>query len=131
MVKEYYITVTSDHNEEALAGAATTLSLLSPLLATQLARTLARVSKMKCYYHHTHHCFLDYFNDLIPDDVVIFASDMPFQYSKIEDGQTAFIGSPMGEYDCLEIIDFGFFQLQNGVVDLKGLTCNNFYFGRE
>ena len=33
---------------------------------------------MKCYYDHTHHHFLDYFNDPIPDDTVIYAGGIPF-----------------------------------------------------
>ena len=54
------LTITSDYSEEALTGAATALSLLS-LPSDNLASQNISQSpvKMKCYYHHTHHCFLD------------------------------------------------------------------------
>ena len=51
---------------------------------------------MKCYYNHTHCHFLDYFNDPILDDAVIYAGDIPFQYNKVEGRYTEFIGSPKG-----------------------------------
>ena len=90
-------TMTSDDNEEALAGAVIMLSLLSPPTDNSASENLSQSSaKMKCYYHHRHHCFLDYFNDPIPDDAVIYTSDIPFHYNKIEGRCTEFIGNPIG-----------------------------------
>ena len=90
-------TIASDENEEALAGAATILNLLSPptynLTSLNLSQSLVRI---KCYYPHTDFYFLDYLNDTIPDDAVIYASDIAFQYNKIEDRYTTFIGNPIG-----------------------------------
>ena len=40
--------------------------------------------KMKCYYCHRYHCFLDFCNNTIPDDAVFYSSDIPFQYSERE-----------------------------------------------
>ena len=51
---------------------------------------------MKCYYDHMHHCFLDYFNNPIPDYAVIYTGDIPFQYNKIEGRYTDSIGNPVG-----------------------------------
>ena len=80
-------TITSDDNEEILAGAAATLSLLSPTTDNSTCQNPSQSPiKMKCYYHHTHCCSLGYLNDPIPDDVVILTSAIPFQYSKIEGG---------------------------------------------
>ena len=57
-------TLISDDNEEALAGAATTLNLLSPPTDNSTSQNLCQSPvKMKCYYHNTHYCFLDYFHD--------------------------------------------------------------------
>ena len=90
-------TTTSDDNEEALAGAAATLNLLSSPTANPTGQNLSQSPvKMKCDYHHTNHCFLDYFNDPISDDAVIYMSDIPFQCNKIEGSYTEFIGNPIG-----------------------------------
>ena len=69
-------------NDNTLAGAATTLSLLLPPTDNSNSQHI-NYSHMKCYYACTHHCFLDYFKNPILDDVVIYAGDIPFKY-KIE-----------------------------------------------
>ena len=51
---------------------------------------------MKCYYDQTHCHFLDYFNDPIMDDAVIYIDNIPLQYNKIEGRYTEFIGNPIG-----------------------------------
>ena len=90
-------TITSDDNEEALAGAATALSLLSLPANNSASKNLSQNSaKMKCYYHHKHHQFLDYFNNPIPDDAVIYENYIPFQYSEREGRYIEFIGNPTG-----------------------------------
>ena len=90
-------TTDSDDKEEGLAGAATALSILSPPTDNSSSQNCSQSSvKMKCYYHHTLHCFLDYLNDPIPDAAVIYISYIPFQYNKIESRYTAFIGNPTG-----------------------------------
>ena len=81
-------------NNNVLAGAATTLSLLSLPTDNSNSQHLNK-NHIKCSYNHTHHHFLDYFNDHIPDDSVIYTSDIPFQYSKIEGRYTKFIGNPI------------------------------------
>ena len=65
-------------NEDALAGAATTLSLLSPPTDNSNNQQFNN-SHMKCYYDCTHGCFFDYFNNPIPDDAVIYTGDILFQ----------------------------------------------------
>ena len=88
-------TITSDDYEEALAGAPTTLNLLSPPPDNSASENLSQRSvKMKCYYHLKHCYFLDYFTSPIPDDAVICTSDIPFQYSKREGRYTGFISHP-------------------------------------
>ena len=90
-------TITSDDNEEVLAGIATALSLLTPPTNNSASKNLNQSSvKMKCYYHHKHCYFLDYINNPISDDAVIYTSDMPFQYNKRECRYTKFIGDPTG-----------------------------------
>ena len=51
---------------------------------------------MKCFFCHEQNCFLDYFNDLVPDHVLIYASDVPFQYSEREGRYTEFVLNPTG-----------------------------------
>ena len=71
-----------------------TLSLLSPPTDNSTTQNLSQSSlKIKCYYHHT--CCYDYFRDPIPDDAVIYAYEIPFQYNKIESMYTEFIGNPI------------------------------------
>ena len=67
------------HNDtkDALAGAAATLSLLTPPTDNSNSQQLNN-SQMKCYYDHTHGCFLDYFNNPILDDAVIYTGSIPF-----------------------------------------------------
>ena len=90
-------TIASDDNKEALAGAATALSLHSPPIDNSASENLSQSSvKMKCYYHHKHCHFSDYFNDPNLDDAVIYASEIPFQYNNIEGRYTEFIHNPIG-----------------------------------
>ena len=69
-------------NKDALAVAAITLSLLCPLTDNSNCQQLNN-SHMKCYYDCTHGCFLNYFNDPILDDAVIYSGDIPFQCNKV------------------------------------------------
>ena len=89
--------MTSDDNEETLDGVAATLSLLSSPTNNSTIKNLSqRSAKMKCYHHHKHHHFLDYFNDPILYDAVIYVSDIPFQYNEREGRYAEFIGYPTG-----------------------------------
>ena len=90
-------TINSDDKEGNLAGTVTTLSLLYPPTDNSASQNLSWSSiKMKYYYHHTHCNFLDYFNDPIPTDEVIYTSHIHFQYNKIEGTYPEFIGNPIG-----------------------------------
>ena len=83
-------------NEEELAGAATALSLLcAPTDNSNSQHHNQR--HLTCYCDHTHHYFLDYFNNPTPYDAVIYAGDIPFQYNKIEGWCTEFVGNPIGK----------------------------------
>ena len=64
------------NNKDALASAAATLSLLSPPTDNCNSQHLNQ-RHMKCYYNHTHHHFLDYFNKPISGDTEIYAGDIP------------------------------------------------------
>ena len=51
-------TINSDQNEETLAGAATTMSLLSPPKNNSSSINLSKNSaRMKCYFHLKQNCF--------------------------------------------------------------------------
>ena len=65
-----------NENNSVLAGAATALSLLSPPTDNSNSQDINK-SHIKCYYDCMHHHFLDYFNDPILDDAVIYAGDIP------------------------------------------------------
>ena len=47
-----------------------------------------------------HHCkqnhFLDYFEDPVPDDAVIYMGNVPFQYNKQNEKYRVFIGNLTG-----------------------------------
>ena len=82
-------------NENALVGTATTLSLLSLLIDNSNSQQ-PNQSHTNCYYGHTHGCFLDYFNDPIPNDAVIYVGDIPFQYNKVQGRHAELIGNLPG-----------------------------------
>ena len=84
-----------NNNDDALAGAAAPLSLLSSPTDSSNSQPFNN-NHMKCFYDCTHGHFLDYFNDSIPDDAVIYADDVPFQYKKVEGRYTEFICNPTG-----------------------------------
>ena len=46
---------------------------------------------MGCYFHHLQNCFIDYFDDLVPDEAVIYASDVPFKYNEQESTYTEYV----------------------------------------
>ena len=41
-------------------------------------------TRMMHYFHHQQNCFLDYFNDPVPGDAVIYVGNIPFWYSERE-----------------------------------------------
>ena len=89
--------IPSGGNEETFTVAATTASLFSPLNNNSSSANLSQNScRMKCYYHKKQKCFIDYFDDPIPDDAVIYVSDILFQYNEIEGRYTEFIGKSRG-----------------------------------
>ena len=51
---------------------------------------------MKSYFYHQQNFFLDYFEDSIPDDSIIYKTDIPFQNSKREVRYMKFIGNQTG-----------------------------------
>ena len=51
---------------------------------------------MKCYFNYKHNHFLDYFDDPISDNAVIYMNEIPFQYNKGEIRYPEFIGNPTG-----------------------------------
>ena len=53
-------------------------------------------TRMRCYFHYQHNCFIDYFNDPALDDAVIYAGDVPLQYDEQEGTHRDFIGHPAG-----------------------------------
>ena len=91
-------TVLNDGNEEALAGAAATASLLSPHTNNSASVNLNQSwVRMKFYlYHHKQNHFLDYSDDSTLDHAVIYTSDISFQYNEKEGRYIEFIGNPTG-----------------------------------
>ena len=59
-----------NYTNTAYMGAPAALSLLSPPTDNSNSQHINQ-NHMKCYYDHSHHCFLDYFNDPILDNAVI------------------------------------------------------------
>ena len=81
-------------NEDALPGAATMWSLISP--TNKCNGQQLNNNHMKCYYDCTHGCSSDYFNDAIPDDAIIYTGNIPFQYNTVDGRDTEYIGNPGG-----------------------------------
>ena len=76
----------SDENEEALAGATATVSLLSPPANNSASATLSQnETRIKCHFHQKQNLLrLFYFDGPILGDADIYGSDIPFQYNKRE-----------------------------------------------
>ena len=83
-----------------IGEAATSLNLHSPPRDSLELIILSDASQnstiMQCYFYHLWKCFLDYFNDQVPDDAVIYTGDVPFQYNKQEGMCSEFLGGPKG-----------------------------------
>ena len=90
-------TIINNQSDEASVCEADRTSLLSPTNNNQNVMNISQNSaSVKCYFHHEHNCFLDYLKDQVLDDTVIYMSDVPFQYNKIESRYTGFIGNLTG-----------------------------------
>ena len=53
-------------------------------------------TRMRPYFHCQHNHFIDYFDDPIPDDAVIYAEYMPFWYHESEGMHKEFLDNPTG-----------------------------------
>ena len=51
--------------------------------------------RMRCYLHYPYNYFIDYFDDPVPDDTVIYAGHVLLQYNEQEGTYTEFFGNPM------------------------------------
>ena len=90
-------TINNNQSEEALSGAANSTSLLSPTNNNPNSANISQHSaRMKYYFHKKHNHFLDYFDEIVPNDAIICVSDVPFQYNKREGQYTELIGNPTG-----------------------------------
>ena len=61
-------TIIDNQSSEASASAADRTGILLPINNNSDSAISAR---MKWYFHHEQNCFLDYFDDPVPDDTVI------------------------------------------------------------
>ena len=103
------------------------MSLLSPPTNNSASENLRQNSaRMKCYYHHKQHCFLDYFDYSIPDDAVIYMSDIPFKYNEREGRHTEFIGNPTGTSFVAAKRDHEFLLCQRSKTPNVLSNLNNF-----
>ena len=68
---------------------------------------------MRCYFHHQYNCFIDFFDDHVPDNTVLFAGYIPFQYNEQESIYTEFLGNPTGNIFLAASIDHGFLLSHN------------------
>ena len=53
-------------------------------------------TRMRCCIHSQQNCFLDYFNDPVPDSAVTYTSDIPFLYSEREGMYTEVLDNQTG-----------------------------------
>ena len=119
-------TVNSDQSEEALAHATATLSLLS-LKDNSICMNLSQNSaRMKSYFHHKQNHFFDYFKDPVPNGVVIYMGDVPFEYNERDSKYTDVLGSPTGIIFVGDKMDHNFFLNQISNVSNVSSNLNNF-----
>ena len=88
-------TIINNQSDEVSANSADRTSLLSSTKNNPNGKNISHSSAgMKYYFHHEQSCFLNYFGDLVPDEAVIYASDLPFQYNERKVRYTKSISSP-------------------------------------
>ena len=80
-------------------------------------------SRMRCYFHHQHNCFIDYFDNSVLDVVVINAEGIPFWYYEQEGMYTDMLGSPTGNIFLAASRDHEFLQSHRGTVLHVPHTC--------
>ena len=78
-----------ENNDQGSApGTTKSLNLQSLILMNSQYITLSDIgqhsTRMRCHFHNQQNCFFDYFNDPVPDGALIYAVDIPFQYSEKE-----------------------------------------------
>ena len=88
----------SSNDQGTVPGAAVLPNLHSPILKNSHYITLSdeykHFIKIRCYFHSQEKCLLDYFNNPLPDGAVLYASDIPFWYSKKEGKYTEVLDNP-------------------------------------
>ena len=75
------------------------LNLCLPILDSSQYISLSNAgqhSRKRCCSNHQCNCFIDYFDDPIPDLAVIYTGDIPFQDNEKEGMHTTFLGNPTG-----------------------------------
>ena len=83
---------------------------------------------MKCHYHHKQKFFLDYFDNPIPDDAVIYVNDITFQCNEKEGRCAEFIGNLTGTIFVATERDHGFLLSQKS--NAPYITSNSSNFGQ-
>ena len=77
------IQIGSNCNDEGtITGAAISVNLHSLILKSSQYNTISDAdqhsTRMRCCFHHQCYCFIDDFNDPVPDDAVMYAGDILF-----------------------------------------------------
>ena len=83
-------------------------------------------ARMKCYFHCKQYHFLDYFDDPIPDDSVIYISDIPLQCNESEGRYTEFVGNPTCTIFVAAKRDHKFLSSQRSNTPSISSNLNNF-----
>ena len=90
----------NSNEQDTVPGAAISLNLHLSILKTSQYITLGDAGqhsfRMMCWFHSQQNCFLDYFDDPVPDGSVIYPGDIPFQYSEKEGTYAEVIDNPTG-----------------------------------
>ena len=89
-----------ENDKGTISGATASPNLHLPILDGTQYITLSDAgqhsTRMRCYFHYQFNCFIDYFDDQVPDGKVIYAGDVPFWYNEQEGMYTEFWGNPTG-----------------------------------
>ena len=76
----------NSNDQGPVPGTAISPSLHSLILENSQYITLndagQHSTRMRCYFHSKQNCFLDYFDDSVPDGAVIYAGDILYKYSE-------------------------------------------------
>ena len=103
----------TSNDEGAMPGSTISPNLHLPILDSSqyiiLSDTGQHSTRMRCYFHCECSHFIDYFDDPVLDDMVIYAGDVPFWYNEHEGIYTSFSVAQHETFSLLQVVTMTYY----------------------